>query len=318
MTQAVEVSAGSRLHFGLIGWGPQHERQFGGVGVMVAPPSLIVRASLATQFSVHGSLEARATSIVQRLATHWQLEALPPWRLEVVVAPPPHAGLGTGTALSLAIVSAVAQALGRNQLTLEEMALVTGRGLRSAVGAHGFAGGGLIYEDGKAAGDVLGRLKTRIAIPDAWRFVLVRTASGLGLGGDDERRAFEMVSSTPVRTADKVRQIAEARLIPAARVGDFESFATAVGDYNQWSGSLFASVQGSEFASAEIAELIATLRQHGIHGAGQSSWGPTVFAVVPHDAAAHELKDWLAHERGYPLDRVTIASPVACRGATIG
>jgi beta-RFAP synthase len=315
MTQVVEVSTGSRLHFGLIGWGPRHERQFGGVGVMVAPPSLVVQASSAAQLSIHGPLEARVKSIVQRLAMHWQLEALPSCRLEVVAAPPPHAGLGTGTALSLAIVAAVAEALGRDPLTLEEMALVTGRGLRSAVGAHGFAGGGLIYEDGKTAGDVLGRLKTRAAIPDEWRFLLVRTAGGLGLGGDDERRAFEMVSSTPVQTADELRHIAEARLVPAARVGNFEGFAAAVGEYNRLAGSLFASVQGSNYATAEIGELIAAMRQRDIHGAGQSSWGPTVFAVVPGEAAALELMDWLARERGYDSGRITIASPVACRAA---
>jgi beta-ribofuranosylaminobenzene 5'-phosphate synthase len=318
MTQVVEVSTGSRLHFGLIGWGPQHERQFGGVGVMVAPPSLIVRASPDAHFSAHGPLADRAIAIVQRLATHWQLDTLPACRLEVVAAPPAHAGLGTGTALSLAIVSAVTEMLYRDQLTLEEMALITGRGLRSAVGARGFAGGGLIYEDGKAAGDVLGRLKARVALPGEWRFVLIRTAGAPGLGGDDERRAFELVSSTPLRTANELRRIAEAQIISAARVGDFEGFSAAVGDYNRLAGNLFANIQGSNYANAEISELITVLLQRGIHGAGQSSWGPTVFAVVPHEAAALELNDWLKRERGYEKGRITIASPVACREATHG
>jgi predicted sugar kinase len=39
-------------------------------------------------------------------------------------------------------------------------------------------------------------------------------------------------------------------------------------------------VQGGEYASAEIADLIADVRACGVRGVGQSSWGPTVFAVV--------------------------------------
>lgn len=313
MRNSVRVSTGSRLHFGLIGWGSEHARQFGGVGVMVEPPWLTIEVTPAAQFSAHGPLAERAISVVQRLVRHWQLEALPACRLEVVAAPPEHAGLGTGTALALATASAMARFVRRDEPALEELALATGRSLRSAVGAHGFANGGLIFEDGKVAGDVLGRLQARVDLPSEWRFVLVRTSSPPGLAGNDERRAFELVPATPVQTATELRLLAAEVIIPAAQAQDFATFAGAVGEYNRLAGSLFAAVQQGVYASVEIAELVAALQQQGVHGAGQSSWGPTVFAITPDEAAAVQLKGWLARERGYQANRITIASAIAAR-----
>ena len=313
MSEAVSVTTGSRIHFGLIGWGPEHPRQFGGVGVMIGPPSLQLRASAAPAFSAHGPLAERTAAVAKRLVRHWQLNSLPACRLEVVSAPPEHAGLGTGTALALAIASALAKFLRRGDTSLEELALATGRGLRSAIGAYGFKNGGLIFEDGKAAGDVLGRLQARVTLPSEWRFVLVHTGSPPGLGGDEERRAFELVSATPAKTSAELRRIAADVIVPAAQAKDFQTFATAVADYNRLAGSCFASVQQGDYASAEIADLVAALRNHGVQGVGQSSWGPTVFAIVPNEGSAHELKGWLARERGYETDRVSIASTTTGR-----
>ena len=313
MSEAVSVTTGSRLHFGLIGWGPEHPRQFGGVGVMIEPPRLQLRASAAPAFSAHGPLAGRAAAVVKRLVRHWQLNATPGCRLEVVSAPPEHAGLGTGTALALATASALARCLLRGEPSLEENVLATGRGLRSAVGAHGFSHGGLIYEDGKAAGDVLGRLQARVTLPSEWRFVLVRTGGPPGLGGDEERRAFELVPATPVKTSAELRCLAADVIVPAAEAKDFQVFASAVADYNRLAGSCFASVQHGDYASAEIADLVAALRNRGIDGVGQSSWGPTVFAIVPDESAAHELVSWLVRERGYEAGRVSIASAIEAR-----
>jgi len=211
------------------------------------------------------------------------------------------------------VATTMAEALQRGNVPLEELAIASGRGLRSAVGAHGFASGGLIYEDGKAPGETLGRLQARVTLPSDWRFVLVHTKSALGLAGDDERRAFELVRSTPVAVADQLRTLAADTIIPAARSGSFETFAGAISEYNRLAGSCFAAVQNGDYASSEIAELIAALQQQGVRGVGQSSWGPTVFAIIPHEEAALELASWLNRNRGYGADRVTIASAIpAC------
>lgn len=309
MKRGITLTTGSRLHFGLIGWGTDHERQFGGVGVMVEPPGISLTATAAEEFSAAGSLADRATAMAKRLAGHWQLDYLPACRLEILSAPPEHAGLGTGTGLALSVGTALATFLGRKELSLEELVLSMGRGLRSAVGVHGFANGGLIYEDGKAVNELLGRLRARILLPESWRIVLIHTLSEPGLWGSKEQQAFEIVRSTAGDTAEKLRVIAERLIVPAAQGGDFASFSEAVADYNRLAGSCFAAVQGGDYASPEIAELVAALQLRGVVGVGQSSWGPTVFAFAPDEEAARELANWVSCEQGYEEERITIASP---------
>jgi predicted sugar kinase len=175
-----------------------------------------------------------------------------------------------------------------------------------------------MYEDGKAPGEPLGRLQARVNLPSDWRFVLVRTSESPGLAGSDERRTFELVRSTPVSTATQLRKLAEDIILPAARSGTFEQFASGIADYNRLAGSCFALVQQGNFASAEIAELVTLLQQRGIRGAGQSSWGPTVFAILPDEPAARKLATWLVQDRGYDANRVTITSAIEAHEALSG
>jgi predicted sugar kinase len=48
-------------------------------------------------------------------------------------------------------------------------------------------------------------------------------------------------------------------------------------------GDAFAPAQGGRYASAAVADCVTRLRAAGVRGVGQSSWGPTVFAVVHRD-----------------------------------
>ena len=74
-------------------------------------------------------------------------------------------------------------------------------------------------------------------------------------------------------------------------------------------------MQGGPFASEEIGRLVDALRDHGVDGVGQSSWGPTVFAIVPNEAEARPLADWLHTDMRLPRDSITIARPNNCGAA---
>ena len=71
---------------------------------------------------------------------------------------------------------------------------------------------------------------------------------------------------------------------------DLGAFGEAVHEFNRQAGIIFASVQQGPYADARAAEVIEYIRAQGIAGAGQSSWGPTVFALVE----SHEQADSLA------------------------
>ena len=44
----------SRLHFGLLGWGPAATRQFGGLGLMIEKPAVALTASRPRNPSCRG------------------------------------------------------------------------------------------------------------------------------------------------------------------------------------------------------------------------------------------------------------------------
>ena len=54
----------SRLHFGLLGWGPQAPRQFGGVGLMIEKPGLELVAEPASEWRFEGPLADRVRELV--------------------------------------------------------------------------------------------------------------------------------------------------------------------------------------------------------------------------------------------------------------
>src|SRR5216684_2339976 len=99
----VTIKTPSRLHFGLLGWGPGASRQFGGVGLMVEEPGLALVVERASSWPATGPLASRSLEIARTIAHELQ-EAEPPvgpFRIDVLHAPDPHVGLGSGTQLSM-------------------------------------------------------------------------------------------------------------------------------------------------------------------------------------------------------------------------
>ncbi len=66
MTQ-LRIRTASRLHFGLLGWGPQAPRQFGGIGLMIEAPGIELLAELAANWSFAGPLADRAQDTLRQI-----------------------------------------------------------------------------------------------------------------------------------------------------------------------------------------------------------------------------------------------------------
>ena len=88
------VRTASRLHFGLLGWGPRAVRQFGGVGLMIESPGVEVIAEPASQWSFEGPLADRVRNIALEAADQLSRSEAEnrvertPLRLQVVTSPP--------------------------------------------------------------------------------------------------------------------------------------------------------------------------------------------------------------------------------------
>jgi beta-RFAP synthase len=293
MPATVEVITPSRLHFGMFSFGREGVRQFGGVGLMLEHPGIHLRISPAERFEATGSLHERVPPVASRWRRHERFEELPACRVAVVSAPPEHTGLGTGTQLELAVVAGLNAFQGHPPLSALELATISGRGARSAIGTYGFLLGGLLVESGKLPDEILSPLEQRLELPEAWRIVLITLPRERGLAGDAEQLAFAELPPVPPETTERLRAQATGELLPAAAAGDFARFSESLYRFGHLAGTCFAKSQGGPFASAEVAQLVSRLREAGIAGVGQSSWGPTVFAVVDSDDAATQLSQTL-------------------------
>lgn len=308
--RGVEVSAPGRLHFGLLAFGQPTGRQFGGVGVMVETPRAIVRVTPDSDFVVqYGPLARRLADICERWSRRRLRRRYPRVKVEMLSELPRHVGLGSGTQTALAVAKALDACHELPAAQAPDLAQSVDRGQRSAVGTYGFLQGGLIVESGRLTGEALAPLACQVPLPDAWRFVMFRVGVEQGRNGMAEDRAFESIPPVTQETTDRLWTIVEQRLIPAAREQRIDEFGEALFDYGMEAGRCFERVQGGPFASPELAAYVQRLRDRGIRGVGQSSWGPTLFALAPNHDEAEELASWLRNgSAGGPL-QCTISGP---------
>lgn len=307
---SITVTAPSRLHFGLLSFGHPNGRQFGGAGMMLEEPATQVVISGAEQLEVTGRHSERVAQIVE---SWWATSPQPrPLRCRIAVlsAPPLHVGLGVGTQLALAIGTALNAWCRVPGESPRDLAVRLGRGKRSAIGTYGFAHGGLIAELGKLPEEPLAPLLEHLAVPEAWRVVLIcpRHAS-LGLCGSAEQRAFERVPPVPKQITQRLQAELCERLLPAARASRFEDFSRSLYEFGHLAGSCFEAVQGGAYNGAHLRWLVEQVRALGIQGVAQSSWGPTLFAFCADEARACELRRELLRRSCAAADEITVARP---------
>jgi beta-ribofuranosylaminobenzene 5'-phosphate synthase len=324
----------SRLHFGLLtlagdqdAWPDRRgelvlpARRFGGVGLMVEQPGVQVAVSAAGAWSAEGSLAKRALAFALHFAESVRRERpdadLPPMRMVVEQAPAEHIGLGVGTQLGLAVAQSLA-ATWNLSFDAPELARLAGRGLRSALGVHGFAQGGFLVESGKRAGqEGLAPLAARASFPPEWRLVLATPREAPGLHGPREHAAFARLTVLPDRAArtDALCRLALLGMLPALAEADLAAFGECLFDFNARVGEAFAAVQGGVYSGPRVAECVEFLRGEGIRGVGQSSWGPTVFAVVGDEERAEQVRQKLASRFG--LGPTEAWTTVACNSGSL-
>lgn len=308
----VTVRAPSRLHFGLMAVGPEHSRVYGGIGLALAEPGIVLsaRPTSATSITAGSPTAADARAVPQGILV--RAEALVsrilrprPIAIKIASAPPEHVGLGTGTQLSLALAAA-ADRLEGGTANAVELARRTGRGARSAIGIHAFARGGFLVDGGKSPDSSVAPLVAHAAFPAEWPIVLLRAPGPTGLAGELERTAFESRIAISPFVTERLARLVLLEILPALVEGNYPGFAEALGLYNRLVGQSFASVQGGQFGSPRMREIVDRLREWGLPASGQSSWGPTLFAIAPDSDRAHWLIDRAGAEFSLPEGAISL------------
>jgi beta-RFAP synthase len=281
----VRVEAPARLHMGMLDAAGDGPRRFGGLGVAVSRPAVVVEVSASDELIAEGPDAERALAVAQRCRD--ALGLVTGAHLRVLEAIPAHAGLGSGTKLALAVTAALAALAGQSP-DPPALARTAGRGARSAVGLWTFALGGFVVEGGRRPGvEQPAPLLTRHAMPDEWRCVLVIPAAEPGLSGGSEEAAFGELRPDPDRSAE-IAQLVLTALLPALVERDLAEFGAALSRVQRLVGDGFAPVQGGTF-HPQAAPLVEALLRLGAAGAGQSSWGPAVYGLVESEQEGHAI-----------------------------
>ncbi len=288
----VTVTAPARLHLGFVDPSATLGRRFGSLGLVIDGPQTQVEVSAADVEEVLANNDAAALEIARTTVFVKQLQARTgrqqPLQLRLLQVLPAHAGLGSGTQLALAVGRAFARWHGLN-VSSAQLALWLGRGLRSGVGVAGFDLGGLLLDGGPGTtppGGSVAPLLARQTLPAAWRVLLVQDPHTRGLSGADEKLALARLPPLPQSAAADISHQMLMRILPGAADADFDAFAAGINRVQQVLGEHFAPAQGgSAFTSAAVARAVAAWPQAA---AGQSSWGPTGFAIFPSSQAAQQ------------------------------
>jgi beta-RFAP synthase len=286
----VVVTAPARLHFGMLDPAGLGSRRFGGCGVGVASPRVVVglRPRSGQEVAARGAQAERAAAFARRARAAFGLgEGLD---VNVREAIPAHVGLGSGTKLGLAVARGVAELAGV-AAGPEELAEASGRAARSSVGSWTFQAPGLVVEAGVTEEGVISPLVVRHPMPDDWRCVLALPAGEEGLSGDAEQRFFSELHEHP-GAEPRVSRLLLTALLPGLVTGDIDEFGAALTAIQQEIGAMFATRQGGMF-HPRAAPVVAALEALGVGAVGQSSWGPTVYGIVASPGRAAEVAEGL-------------------------
>ncbi|HEY6135509.1 MAG TPA: beta-ribofuranosylaminobenzene 5'-phosphate synthase family protein [Rubrivivax sp.] len=296
------LHAPGRLHLGFLDPAGTLGRPFGSLGLVIEGFETVVELRAAAVDSVTAVGPAaqaevgRARAHLERLREHTGRHGAVQMRLLRVL--PAHAGFGSGTQLALAIGRAFVQWHG---LAVDNATLAgwLGRGQRSGIGIAGFDQGGLLLDGGPGANGTAAPLLARLSLPEAWRVVVVQDTTRQGLSGIPEQQALVELPPLPQAVAAEICHHVLMRVLAGAASADFAAFAAGLTRVQQLLGDHFAPAQGgSAYTSAAVGQLVqwlaeahrgrAVAGEEAPHGAavGQSSWGPTGFAILPTAAAA--------------------------------
>lgn len=276
----------ARLHFGLFGWGPEALRQFGGFGLMINQPGFDFTISMDKTCELDSIKENNLinSGLLERIKQNLKETGaiLPEFNLKMHTSIPSHHGLGSGTQCALAVAELMAIAAGRREMKLHELADLAGRHPRSGVGAYGYFNGGLIVDGGHKTGlgshRSLAPVLCRLQWPVEWKIVLLIPEEAAGTHGDEESRAFAELPPPCLESMNLVARTTLTAFLPAVAESDFIPAISALETVQQQVGRWFAPAQGNSIYGSPVRDsLVNAMKSAGLRGAGQSSWGPTLF-----------------------------------------
>lgn len=304
--QRVAVKTSARLHMGF--YDLRAPKAFGSLGMALhAPETALVLTSRDVDSDNAPVEDAEACLLYQQICNLMKIDKPP--QLSISMSIPRHAGLGSGTQLTLALGAGL-NAFFDLGYDIVGIARLLGRGKRSGIGLATFLHGGFIVDTGSVTREAVPSVEQQLAFPEDWRVILIRDSDHTGVHGTIEKQAFETL--TPAN--DDLRNMVLSHMMPALERLDLLAFGAYMHDLQTYNGNYFAPIQGGQYASFDVQQVMQWLGSNGVACMGQSSWGPTGFAIVESERVAQNI---MAQARQAFAGKQNIGFTI-CRGRNHG
>jgi len=128
--------------------------------------------------------------------------------------------------------------------------------------------------------DDLPKPLVRLKVPGSWRFLLLVREGMRGLSEEEEREILLGLEPMPPDMRSRIMSLLFDVMLPSALWDDIASFGRALTEIQELMGRYFSPYQGGVFLDEAAEELRDFLISSGAYGVGQSSWGPTLYALT--------------------------------------
>ena len=275
----VTVTTSARLHMGFFDLKGSTARKFGSLGLSIDSPCTQIVLTKGDEVAMDANCDETIVKIVENTVKFLKMEQK--FSLGILQSMPQHAGLGSGTQMALAIGAGLNTLFNLN-LTVLQIAKLSKRGGRSGIGIAAFEQGGVLVDGGKTSNG-LPEIALRQVFPDNWRMLLIADSAYTGVHGEVELQAFQSLKPAQHSLHTMVFE----HMMPALQRADLLDFGACMADLQAYNGDYFAPIQGGRYASNDVAKVLLWLQQNAVACVGQSSWGPTGFAIVESEERAN-------------------------------
>ncbi len=312
MVGSVSLIAPARLHFGFLDPTGLSGRQFASLGLVIDGHNVELEVERSKTLVLTGQALDEDTAdffkaTIRRLKAKYGIAE--DFKIILKEKPPRHSGFGSGTQLALALSRALLELTELKPKTAD-LSLVVNRGRRSGIGILGFDKGGFIVDGGKLNEARQPPLISRVSFPRKWKILLIMHNTPSHFYGDREIKAIEGLPRITQEKSSTLCSETLLKVIPAILDRDFETFAAGITNIQNLMGEIFFNAQdGSKFSSPSVGKVIERLAKNFEIGSGQSSWGPTGFAIFKSN---EELKKGLKFLKNNDLLTENLRLDVTC------